>query len=463
MATHYGYLRRMGVFGRRNTASAAPPSFVAAQTAPPALTPAPFVMGLGMDPGGRTAGPSPGGAFRQALALAAAQVGAKRSPPTPVDSQFPFVMDLPDSGGYAPLPGLAGEGMAVLGTGTLMDMVDLTSSPPVNPFTPRRRGAGAGSITTAAAELTAARLASRLDLSRYRRATTAWPPRGRGGAAIAGAVGATTTPGSGYPPWRFGMAENPYLSGRLDGGGGSGYPPWRFGMAGNTYSSGQLLGGSGSDRPGSVRGPIGWPLGGGGSGAAVSSAGSGRTTNSSGIMENKTAESFRLRQDTEDGQRAVVVQTPDGRTVLGIDNITGEPRTFTDVTALEMSLSEARDWRLTDIATFRSPTNSSVIITYPYGEMHIARDVRTGQELVVPGDNPLHISAGDALNLGLTDYMPIVPESRIETVDLGPSMLTRLRSPWEIPLAAFDFESRREFRALENDRVSASRRAYDGP
>ena len=338
MATHYGYLRRMGVFGRRNTASAAPPSFVAAQTAPPALTPAPFVMGLGMDPGGRTAGPSPGGAFRQALALAAAQVGAKRSPPTPVDSQFPFVMDLPDSGGYAPLPGLAGEGMAVLGTGTLMDMVDLTSSPPVNPFTPRRRGAGAGSITTAAAELTAARLASRLDLSRYRRATTAWPPRGRGGAAIAGAVGATTTPGSGYPPWRFGMA-------------------------GNTYSSGQLLGGSGSDRPGSVRGPIGWPLGGGGSGAAVSSAGSGRTTNSSGIMENKTAESFRLRQDTEDGQRAVVVQTPDGRTVLGIDNITGEPRTFTDVTALEMSLSEARDWRLTDIATFRSPTNSSVIIT----------------------------------------------------------------------------------------------------
>ena len=151
-----------------------------------------------MDPG--AASPSPGGSFRQALSQAARAIVAAGaagpspggqyrqalSPPTPAGPRFPFVMGLPDSGVAVQLPGLAGEGMPALGSGHLMDTGDLTPSTSGNPFTFGWLGAGAGSISAAAAETAAARLASRLDLSRCGRATTAWPPRRVAGATNAG-------------------------------------------------------------------------------------------------------------------------------------------------------------------------------------------------------------------------------------------------------------------------------------
>ena len=71
------------------------------------------------------------------------------------------------------------------------------------------------------------------------RATTAWPPRGRGSGVT---DAATSSFGTRYPPWRFDMAQNPYLSGRLGadlglGGLGAGretagWPPRGRGPAG---------------------------------------------------------------------------------------------------------------------------------------------------------------------------------------------------------------------------------------
>ncbi len=72
-------------------------------------------------------------------------------------------------------------------------------------------GTGYGTLTPGnqATRAAAARLAAELGVgplgSGY--ATTAWPPRGRGGAAT-----------SGTPPWRFGMAQNPYLTRHLSAG-----------------------------------------------------------------------------------------------------------------------------------------------------------------------------------------------------------------------------------------------------
>ena len=59
----------------------------------------------------------------------------------------------------------------------------------------------------------AARLARKLGFDQYGPpgATTAWPPRGRGG-------GAASLPGVGTPPWRFGMGESPYLDRHLSAG-----------------------------------------------------------------------------------------------------------------------------------------------------------------------------------------------------------------------------------------------------
>ena len=122
----------------------------------------------------------------------------------------------------------------------------------------------------------AARLARKLGFGPLDsgRATSAWPPRARGSGSAArtgDAGGPTSTFGAGYP-WRFGIAKNPYLSGRrgdvssalsgrstsptmatymqaLDAAGraaaarstgGVGTPAWRFGMAQNPYLSGPL-------------------------------------------------------------------------------------------------------------------------------------------------------------------------------------------------------------------------------
>ena len=152
MATYYGYLRRMGAFGRKNAANPATPPA-------PLANPAAFVMGQVMDPGVQTASPSPGGSFRQALSQAARAIVAagaagpspggqfrqSLSPPTPVDPRFPYVMGLPDTGGTVPLPSVTGEGMPWLGSGNLLATGDLTPSTSGNPFTLGRLGDGFGS------------------------------------------------------------------------------------------------------------------------------------------------------------------------------------------------------------------------------------------------------------------------------------------------------------------------------
>ena len=72
----------------------------------------------------------------------------------------------------------------------------------------------------------AARLARKLGFGPLDsgRATSAWPPRARGSGSAArtsDAGGAVSSFGVGTPRWRFGMAENPYLSGQTPGGASS--------------------------------------------------------------------------------------------------------------------------------------------------------------------------------------------------------------------------------------------------
>ena len=243
MATYYGYLRRMGAFGSRNTANPASPSFVAAP--PPPAKPAPFVMGQGMDPGVRTASPSPGGGFRQALSQAAraivaagaagpspgglyrqavarttqaramALAGAARIPPS--YSGNPFVLARPGdgfgSGGAGPSPG--GQYRQAIEQGARALLGALTAPGGAAPGGQYRQALSrsARAVTAAKAAANAARsllftgydlpsrrdattdaaaasLADRLGFGRYvsGRERIGWPPRGRGGAANAGSM-----------------------------------------------------------------------------------------------------------------------------------------------------------------------------------------------------------------------------------------------------------------------------------
>ena len=215
---------------------------------------------------------------------------------------------------------------------------------------------------------------------------------------------------------------------------------------------------------GSARETTAWPPRARDRFATDSSGGDRASEHQSGLFERETTEFLLSRRDTREGQRAVVVENPDGRKVLVIDEVTGKPRLGTDLTALEMPLSEALRWRFADNSDTKNPTYNSVIIDYPSGDMHIAKNPMTGQELTVSGDKPLHISSEHAQSLGLTDYMPIVSQDRLQqSLDTGPSLLRPPKSLAEVLLSLFGIATQHQADAWVGDQLTVSDRAHKVP